>query len=310
MTTKTLIKHIAKVDNLSETDIYKYYNFKSHDGKVTLGYITEKSADHFKQEESFLVDEKEKTISLAAYFDTIEKRNSLFRDLGLRWRRKPELSEIVDKGWRNELYTVYNPTHIPYFHVERSMTPLLGVITYGIHVNAYVPAEKTTNGKIKVWTPRRAANKPTYPGMLDNTVGGGLGYPHGIEETVIKECYEEAGLASSFVKRNVRSAGVVQYFHKPNDDYSVQPEVEYVFDLLLHGEDEIKLQSVDGEAEEFRLMDVDEILFRLENSEFKPNCGMIILDFLIRHGHVTPENECNYIEMLTRSHRLMPFPTI
>lgn len=310
MTTKSLIKHIARVDNLSETDIYSYYKFKSHDRKVTLGYITEKSASHFKQEDNFVVDEKEKTIALAAHFDTIEKRDILFHEVGLRWRRKFEFSDIVDKGWRNELYTVYNPTHIPYFHVERSMTPLLGVITYGIHVNAYVPAEKTSNGKIKVWTPRRAASKPTYPGMLDNTVGGGLGYPLGIEETVIKECYEEAGLASAFVKQHLRSAGAVQYFHKPDDDYSVQPEVEYIFDLVLSTENEMKLQSVDGEAEEFRLMDVDEILTRLENSEFKPNCGMIILDFLIRHGLVTPENEPNYLEILARSHRPMPFPTL
>lgn len=307
---KSLLKYIANVDNLSESEVSHYYKFRAHDGRTTLGYVTEKSAKHFKQEENFVVDEKERTITLGAEFDKVEKRDGFFHEVGLRWRKKPEFSLILDKGWRNELYTVYNPTHVPYFHVERSLAPVLGVITYGVHVNAYVPASKSSNGKIKIWTPRRASNKPTYPGMLDNTVGGGLGYPYGVEETVLKECYEEAGIADDFAKQNLRSVGAVQYFHKPDDEYSVQPEIEYIFDLCLNREDELSLENVDGEAEEFRLMDIDEILKRLENSEFKPNCGTIIIDFLIRHGIVTPQNELNYLEILARSHRQLPFPTL
>ena len=66
----------------------------------------------------------------------------------------------------------------------------------------------------------------------------------------------------------------------------------------------------DGEAEDFTLMDVSEVLDRLLNNEFKPNCGLVVTDFLVRHGsYITPESDENYLEIVSRCHRMMPFPT-
>ncbi len=36
---------------------------------------------------------------------------------------------------------------------------------------------------------------------------------------------------------------------------------------------------------------------------FRPTCGLILLDFLIRHGLLTPHNEGSYLEIIRRSHR-------
>ena len=82
----------------------------------------------------------------------------------------------------------------------------------------------------------------------------------------------------------------------------------YIYDLAFDNETEVVPLPVDGEAEYFSLMDVDEVLERVKNKEFKPNCGIVIFDFLIRHGYITPENEPNYHEIVSRCHRRMPFP--
>jgi hypothetical protein len=41
----------------------------------------------------------------------------------------------------------------------------------------------------------------------------------------------------------------------------------------------------------------------LHKGEFKPNCGLILVDFLVRHNLVTPEKEPKYFEIIKRTHR-------
>lgn len=44
-------------------------------------------------------------------------------------------------------------------------------------------------------------------------------------------------------------------------------------------------------------MTVPQVRENLASGKFKPNCGLILVDFLVRHGLVTPENEPNYIQL-------------
>lgn len=311
MTQTSYIDIIRKIDSFNYEEDEFYYKLRAHDGSATLGYITPTISKYFEDEQGILLDAEKKTLTISPYLDTIEKRNALFSLIATKWRKIPYFSESLDKGWRNELYTVYNPTHTPYVQIERAFSVLIGVITYGVHINGYVPPHKSSNGNLKMWVPRRSATKPTYPGMLDNTVAGGLGYPYGIWETVIKECYEEAGLGEDFVNSHVRSAGVVLYIFEPNGHKdTIQPEVEYIYDLEFDNETDVLPYPEDGEAEDFTLMDVSEVLVRLLNNEFKPNCGLVVTDFLVRHGYITPESDENYLEIVSRCHRMMPFPTI
>lgn len=50
-------------------------------------------------------------------------------------------------------------------------------------------------------------------------------------------------------------------------------------------------------------MTIPEVMTHLHAGEFKPNCGLILVDFLVRHGLVTPENEPDYIELCWRLRR-------
>lgn len=72
------------------------------------------------------------------------------------------------KGWRNELYPVYGDpsrTDNIAFVMERAATPLLGISTFGVHVNAYT---RDQEHGLRMWVARRALTKQTWPGLLDN----------------------------------------------------------------------------------------------------------------------------------------------
>lgn len=301
----TLLPLIEKVDSFPYVEDPFYWKFYSHDG-VLLGYIVPEIADRLKGSIHFQSDDSRQLVQLHSSLDTFEKRNEVLAEIALEWK---QTDELLAKGWRDELYTIYNPRSVPYMLMERAFSCLLGVATYGVHINGYVPPSKTKDKVLKMWVPRRSLTKATYPGKLDNTIAGGLAHPHGIWENVVKECYEEGGLSAEFVESHIKSAGVVSYLCQPYGAKGhAQPEVEYTYDLEFDSETGTVPFPVDGEAEDFQLMSIDEVKNRMLADEFKPNCGLVIVDFLMRHGYITSENEPNYLEIQTRIHRRFPFP--
>lgn len=305
----SLLSVVESVDTFPYSESPFYWRFQSHDGHL-LGYITPSIAQRFENGDySNYIDiaPSSKTVRIAERLDSFEERNRAFAQIATSWRL---MDPLLDKGWRNELYTVYSPRTKPYMLLERAFSCLLGVVTYGVHINGYIAAENTTDGRMKMWIPRRSATKPTYPGKFDNTIAGGLGYPYSLWENVIKECYEEGGLAADFVEKNIKAAGAISYICQPyGPEGHAQPEVEYVYDLAFESETDNVPLPVDGEAENFTLMALDEIMEKMRNGEFKPNCALVICDFLIRHGLLTAQNEPNYLEILCRIHRKFPFAT-
>lgn len=65
------------------------------------------------------------------------------------------------------------------------------------------------------------------------------------------------------------------------------PNTEFVFDLELPLE--FVPKNADGEVEKFELLPADQCLERLFSPDFKTTSAPVILDFLIRHGLVSPE---------------------
>lgn len=282
------------------------YIFLSHDG-VPIGRIVTAVVQQIKKEpDSFEVSDASRSVRIV--IDTLEARNKLFADLALRWKNENLFAVLL--GWRDELYTVYNPTTVPYFAVERAAAALFGVVTYGIHIVGYIPSHKSKDGELKIWVPRRAYNKATFPGMLDNMVAGGLGNSCGILETAIKECGEEAGLSVEYVTPRLKAVGVITYFyrHTYEDGLALfQPEVEYIYDLEM--EPDTIPQPTDGEVAEFTLMSGQEVVKAMKAREFKPNTALVQIDFFIRHNIITPENEPDYIALLQSTHRRFEYPT-
>ncbi|KAG6772103.1 hypothetical protein POTOM_023499 [Populus tomentosa] len=123
--------------------------------------------------------------------------------------------------------------------------------------------------------------KQTFPGMLDHLVAGGL--PHGMScvANLIKECEEEAGIPLS-LSNQAMSVGAVSYVDV--DGYRYERGVLFCYDLELPGGFIPKNQ--DGEVESFKLVPVENVANVIRRTQFfKPNCSLVIIDFLFRHGY-------------------------
>lgn len=123
-------------------------------------------------------------------------------------------------------------------------------------------------------------------------VGGGLSVGYGIEETAVKEAAEEASIPSDLVK-NIVSAGCVSFLFESSR--GIFPNTEFVFDLELPVD--FTPTNADGEVQAFQLLPAKECLEKLFSPEFKTTSCPVVIDFLIRHGVITPENGKHYKQL-------------
>ncbi|CAK7274073.1 hypothetical protein SEPCBS119000_005983 [Sporothrix epigloea] len=215
----------------------------------------------------------------------------------------------VLRGWRSELWPVYGQNGELLFSVERAAIGLLGAVRYGVHMTAYVQDAGT--GDVKIWVPRRAADKSTYPSMLDNTVAGGLMTGEDPFECLVREADEEAALPEAVVRANTQSVGTLTYIYITDERAGgesgyISPECQWVYDLPLPAA--VVPRPKDGEVESFMLCSVAEVREQLAQGLFKPNCAAVLIDFLMRHGLLSGDDESAFETIASRLHRVLPFP--
>lgn len=193
-------------------------------------------------------------------------------------------------GWRGEYYPVMPEWgDEPLMQVERATCPWLGARSWGVHVNGFVHR----NGGLHMWVARRARDKPTYPGMLDNMVAGGQPIGIGLMENVIKECAEEADIPPE-VAASARAVGTISYCHLFED--GVKPDQQFCYDLELPAD--FTPRNTDGEVEGFELWPIERVAETVrETFDFKFNCNLVIVDFLIRHGLIDADGEVDYVAL-------------
>ncbi|KAI1506190.1 hypothetical protein F5X99DRAFT_426221 [Biscogniauxia marginata] len=184
--------------------------------------------------------------------------------------------------------------------VERFASALLGVTLRGAHLVAYTRSPSSSSSSdndddddddddededTKLWIARRAAHLYTYPGRLDATAS------------------EEASPAGPLVRSRARSAGALTYVGAtggrgvPGGEPGLAvPNVVYVYDAELPAG--VEPRPRDDEVAGFALMRVRE-----------PDAGAVLVDFLVRHGFVTAEDEEHFVEINMRLHRRLPFRT-
>lgn len=242
--------------------------------------------------------------------ETVEELTKLLNAVAQFWRVR-DAFEVL-KGWRDEQYTIYGPGRIVLFTLERAACGLFGLVTYGAHLNVYIPASE--GGRpLRMWCPRRAKTKATFPGMLDNSVAGGISNGLSPYETIIKEADEEASVPEAIARRLVKSVSAISYMYVDGTVEKgagwIQPEVQYIYDLALIGDAAtLKLRPNDGESEDFELMEMDKVKDEMLSGNFKPNCAAVIIDFMVRHGLITSENEQDFLALQQRLHRSLEFP--
>ncbi|KAF1993369.1 thiamine pyrophosphokinase [Amniculicola lignicola CBS 123094] len=292
--------------DLYAASISTYFELRVQGHDYAIGYMLPSVVEIFRNTPNWTVDDESRILTLAGGSNAEERSAAVMRTFVAM--KETKHFKVLDK-WRNELYSVNGKNKELLFDVERCATPLLGVVTYGVHLTAFV----RTGGKLKIWIPRRAKTKQTYGGMLDNAVAGGIASGEGPFESLVRECGEEASLQEDLVRERVKACGTVTYFYIRTKEAGgetglLQPECEYVYDLELPAD--VIPKPGDDEVEEFYLWSVPEVREAMARGEFKPNCALIMLEFFIRHGVLTAENEKDYIEIVSRLHRRFEFPTL
>ena len=186
-------------------------------------------------------------------------------------------------GWRDELYPVNRTWSEPAFLlIERAAVPWFGVRAYGVHMNGFVRAPDG----LKMWVARRSLSKPTGPGKLDQMVAGGQPADIGVFDNMLKECAEEAGIPRDIARR-VRAVGAISYALET--DTGFRPDVIFNFDLELP--DNFTPVNTDGEVDAFYLWPIEQVMETVRDSdEFKFNCALVIIDFLVRHGYAAADD--------------------
>lgn len=160
--------------------------------------------------------------------------------------RFPEVVEALAAegfipGWRNERYRIEE-----LFDIERAAARPFGLTTHAVHVNGI------SGGRM--WLARRAASKAIDPGLLDTLVGGGVTAGLSLEEVLVKEAREEAGIPAELARAAMRG-GTVEILREVPE--GVQSEVVHVFDLALP--EGFEPRNEDGEVSEFLLVEFGEL---------------------------------------------------
>ncbi|KAJ1962642.1 hypothetical protein GGI12_002531 [Dipsacomyces acuminosporus] len=294
---------VPEIETLLKTeDLYRFLFNDQLLGLVAAEDISalRQAAASGKRKNPFVINDELKTLVFAEWCDSREKRSDAAAELLADMRSDKAWASL--SKWRNELYPVYGDPSDEQgiaVMVERAASYNFGIRTYGVHINGITKSEDG----IKMWVAKRSLTKQTWPGYLDQLVAGGIGNGAGVWETVIKECEEEGGVPKS-IAENTKYVGVIQYFTR--SELGLQPETEFVFDLVLP--DDFTPFPNDGEVDSFYLWTMDEVIDKLRQNMFKPNCAVCVVDFLIRHGYLTPENEPDYLEIIDNIHRPLPFP--
>jgi len=276
----SFLRHIEKCNNFTLDDKTE---FVLDDKRV--GYIRDDFVD-FLIDSNIFVKEQE-YITLNPKYKTKEQR-----DEALKVFAKEALKQGITNRFMDEPYPIIeSPIAKPICLADRSISTLLGLTSFGQHLNGYVKSK----AGLKMWIGRRSYTKGYEPGKLDHLVAGGLPYGIGLRENLQKECYEEAGIDKELADRSV-NVGYISYMH----EYSLGGKLDIVYCYDLELPESFVPKCTDGEVEEFYLMPIEEVANIVKSTDdFKLNCNLVIIDFLIRHGYLSAEDK-DYLEIAQR----------
>jgi hypothetical protein len=197
--------------------------------------------------------------------------------------------------WRNETFDVAPRWGAPpVFRLDRGAVPFFGTRAYGVYLNGY----RHNRDTLYLWVGRRSPDKRVAPDKLDNLVAGGIGNGHGVEGTLLKEGEEEASIPPSITSHAV-PCGAVSY--RMETELGIRDDVLFVYDLEMPADFVPKNQ--DGEIVHFELMPASAILDRVRaGDDFKFNVNLVVLDFVLRHGVLRPDDP-EYLDVATGLHR-------
>ncbi|TFB01697.1 Uncharacterized protein CCMA1212_006358 [Trichoderma ghanense] len=307
-----LLDLITVFDNLPldfEQNCHPYYRLLLAPDARTHGYIHPNTLTRMPWPSSFTIThhpERQVVLSPPPPGTSLSAHaNAAFQqavDAAIESNAFPQLN-----GLHSEPFLVVGARE--FVQVERFAASLFGIGTRGAHLTAYT-RDANNGNELRIWVARRSKTLYTYPGMLDSTVAGGVKADDSPLACILAESMEEASLPASLVGPRVRATGVITMANRNPRSELVHSEILYTYDLELSGEgEEVPRLGDDGEVDEFVPMSCEEVVRRMRAGEFKTNVCAVMIDFLIRHGEITPETEPDYVEICERLRRRLPVPT-
>jgi 8-oxo-dGTP pyrophosphatase MutT (NUDIX family) len=179
----------------------------------------------------------------------------------------------------------------PLAQLDRAAVAVFGTESYGLHVNGFVRGD---DGGLSLWIATRARDRAVAPGQYDNMVAGGQPIGLSLADNLLKEAHEEAGLPPALARRAV-PVGALRYCLETPE--GLKRDRLFLYDLELPRN--VVPVNTDGEVESFALRSLDWVAKSVrETLDWKFNVPLVIINFLIRHGYLTSENEPNYLEII------------
>ncbi len=228
-------------------------------------------------------------IHLREHYDSFEARTGVLAEIVSTLVAEGVISHIhgerypVTRGGRDTAIAT----------VDRASAPYFGLRAYGQHLNGFVRHGED----LSLWIARRSADRRNFPNCLDNMVAGGLPHDITLAENLRKESLEEANVPPSLADR-ARAVGALTYCTETA--VGLKPDTLYCYDLELPPD--FRPTNSDGEVAEFMLLPVEEVARLVaQTDEFKLNCNLVVIDFLVRHGIINPET-AGYLDLVRGLH--------
>lgn len=273
------LRHLQRCNNF-DPSLYTPFCL---DGKQ-VGWIGEAFREWLRQEPVFVVGDDE--VTLLPELQHFRQRSQALATVVEKLHREGRINTILDEPYA----VTAGPRDEALCLIDRAAAVRFGLRTFGQHVNGFV---RSGDG-VKMWVGKRARDRFLFPGKLDQLVAGGLPWGVTLAENLHKECYEEAGIPPE-IARQAAPVGVVSY--QVSSARGGKQDLLYCYDLELPAG--FQPRCTDGEVEEFYLLPLDEIAALVrESDDFKLNCNLVVIDFLIRHGWLQP-TEPDYVELAT-----------
>ncbi len=245
---------------------------------VVIGWLTGERARRLAEfDRVFRVDALE--ASLVPQLVTEPERSAALAEVTAQLAAEGALT-----AWRDERYAVApGLTATPWLYLERAAARYFGIHTWAAHLNGLV----RDAGGPYVWLARRSPNKAIDPGLLDNLVGGGMAAGSTPAATLVKEAWEEAGIAPELA-RSAMAAGKIEIRRDQPD--GLQWETVFAYDLWLPAS--FVPANQDGEAVAHVRVDFAEAARMIGCAagpdEVTADASLVMLDCLLRHGAIDP----------------------
>ncbi|HMO49142.1 MAG TPA: DUF4743 domain-containing protein [Rubrivivax sp.] len=204
-------------------------------------------------------------------------------------------------AWRDEPFAVFDPAGGARLGVmERAAARFWGTLTLGAHANGWVADAQ--GRPTHLWIARRSATKATDPGKHDNLVGGGVPDGQTPRQALVREGWEEAGLAPALM-RQARAGSVLTLRRDIRE--GLQHESLHVFDLQLPAG--LDPRNQDGEVAGFACLPVADALALAAGGTMTVDAALATLDFALRHALLPPPQQARLAARLAERRIAMPF---